>query len=106
MKFQQYLNEMKVWLDDVRKAPSDWIHIETVEKLIPFFEKNHSKIKEMSLDHDLGEDIMSGYDFITWLEEKVFKGKYKNIPDIKVHSANPVGRKKMEQGLQSINKRL
>lgn len=106
MRLIKHLNEKKIWLDDVRKAPSGWIHIETVEELIPFFEKNYNKIKEMSLDHDLGEDVMSGYEFITWLEEKVFTGKYKNIPKIKIHSANPVGRKKMTQGLESMARKL
>ena len=106
VRLVRHINEQKIWLDDVRKAPSGWIHIKTVEDLIPFFEKNYNKIKEMSLDHDLGENIMSGYDFITWLEEKVFAGKYKTIPNIKIHSANPVGRKKMTQGLDSINRKI
>jgi hypothetical protein len=106
MRLSKHLNEMKIWLDDVRQPPSGWIHIETVEELIPFFKKNRNKITHLSLDHDLGENIMSGYDFITWLEKMVFTGKYNSVPDIKVHSANPVGRKNIMQGLKSIHRRI
>jgi hypothetical protein len=106
MRLKRFINEMKIWLDDVRPAPSGWIHIETVEELIPFFEKNYKKVSYMSLDHDLGDNIMSGYDFITWLEQRIFTGKFKSIPDIKIHSANPVGKRKMLQGLNSMRRRL
>lgn len=109
MKLRKYINEkngIKVWLDDERHSPSGYIHFKTVPELISFYEKNHDKIIEMSLDHDLGENTSTGYDFVLWLEEKVHFGKYNNIPDIKVHSANPVGRKRMNQALDSIKRRL
>ena len=34
MRLKQYINETKVWLDDVRKAPSGWVHFEEIESLI------------------------------------------------------------------------
>jgi len=110
MRLKQHLNEVKkvkgikVWLDDVRKAPSGWIHFKTVPELIEFYRKNNNKISELSLDHDLGEDIPTGYDFMVWLEEKFHTGKYKIVPKIKVHSANPVGKRKMEQAIKSIER--
>jgi hypothetical protein len=109
MKLRKYINErkeIKVWLDDERKAPSGWIHFKTVPEIISFYEKNHDKIIEMSLDHDLGENTPTGYDFVLWLEEKIHFNKYNNIPDIKVHSANPVGKKRMLQAISSIEKKL
>ena len=106
-RLNQYLIEgIKVWLDDERKAPPGYIHIKTTPELIKYYEKNHDKIDRMSLDHDLGDNIPTGYDFMLWLEEMVHTGKYNKIPDINVHSANPVGRKRMLQALASIQKRL
>ena len=109
MKLKQYLIEkkgIKVWLDDERKAPSGWTHIKTTEELIEFYKKNHENIIEMSLDHDLGEGIKTGYDFMVWLEERAFNGTYKRIPPIKVHSANPVGKKRMLQSLKSMERKV
>lgn len=109
MKLRKYIKEKKVinvWLDDERMAPSGWIHFKTVPELISFYEKNYYRIAEMSLDHDLGENTPTGYDFVLWLEEKIHFGKYNNIPNIKVHSANPVGRRRMNQALDSIKRKL
>jgi len=106
MRLTQYLNESKVWLDDVRKAPSGWIHFEEIESLKSYYKKHHKNIKEMSLDHDLGDNIPPGYEFLLWLEEMVYTGKYTKVPVIRVHSANPVGKRRMEQSIKSINKRI
>lgn len=97
---------MKIWLDDIRKPPNGWLYFKTVPELIKFYERNHNEIKIISLDHDLGEDTPTGYKFITWLEEKIFNGVYNKIPEIKVHSDNPVGRKKMEHAIIQIEKKL
>lgn len=110
MRLSKLLNEasnIQVWLDDERKTPSGkWTHFKTVEKLIPFFKKNIENIELMSLDHDLGEFVQTGYDFVKWLESEVFKGKYLGqIPQIKVHSANPVGKRNMLMGLKSIHRK-
>jgi hypothetical protein len=61
----------------------------------------------MSLDHDLGENTPEGYKFLTWLEKKVLRDRvYTSIPEISIHSANPVGKKRMEQTIQSIKRHL
>ena len=107
MRLTKHLNEgkeIKVWLDDIRKAPSGWVHIKTTPELIKFYTKNYKNITELSLDHDLGENTPTGYDFMVWLEEKFHTGKYKIVPEIKVHSANPVGKKRMEQAIKSIER--
>jgi hypothetical protein len=41
-----------------------------------------------------------------WLEEAVATGTWTfPIPEIRVHSANPVGRRRMEQAIDSIQRR-
>lgn len=106
MRLQQYITESKVWLDDVRKAPSGWIHFEEIKSLKSYYIKNYKNIKEMSLDHDLGDNVPTGYDFLVWLEEMVYTGKYTKVPNIKVHSANPVGKRRMEQSIKSIIRKV
>ena len=97
---------MKIWLDDIRKPPDGWIHIMSVEELIPFFEDNFDKIEAMSLDHDLGLKLKTGDDFLLWLEKAVCLGRYKGIPIIEIHTANPVGERRMKQALKNIEGRI
>jgi len=110
VRLNRYINEakgIKVWLDDERPAPKGWVHIDNVPELIKFYEKNYRNITQMSLDHDLGENTPEGYKFLTWLEKKILQdGVYTSIPEIRVHSANPVGKKRMEQTIQSIKRHL
>jgi|SRR5690606_15040033 len=93
---------MKVWLDDIRKAPDGWVHAYTVEALKLLFETN--KVEEISLDHDLGEGLETGYDFLLWLEAQAYIGKWKKIPEIRIHSANPVGVQNMKAALAGIKR--
>jgi hypothetical protein len=50
------------------------------------------------LDHDLGEDILTGYDFVKMLVE-MHIDDICNLDAVKiqVHSANPVGAKNMRR---------
>ncbi len=98
---------MKVWLDDVREAPEGWIHVRTPEEAIDLLRSG--EVEELSLDHDLGlatpEAERTGYDVLLWLEEQVATGIWKNaVPVISIHSANPVGWRRMEQAIQSIRR--
>lgn len=95
-----------VYLDDVRPAPKGYILIKNVEDLIGLITIIGDQIDLISLDHDLGKDQRPGYDFVTWLEEKVYTGVYTSIPKLRVHSMNPIGRKKMERGIRSIWEKL
>lgn len=95
---------MKLWLDDMREAPLDWVRVHTVEELISMFDINNTD--QISLDHDLGDGLKTGYDFLLWLEAQTFMNKWKKIPEIKVHSANPVGVKNMKSVLDSIERIL
>lgn len=91
----------KVFLDDFRTQPEEWIKFDNVKDCIEFLDSH--EVCELSLDHDLGEcDTKNGYDVLLWIEEKVFNDKSYNIPKITIHSANPPARKKMEQAVKKI----
>lgn len=87
---------MKLWIDDVRTPPCDgWIHCRSVyeaKAAINFYEHQRSDDSIIiDLDHDAGEYVKDGGDYIEllkWLEEKC-------LPDLRytfhIHSMNPVG---------------
>ena len=99
---------MKLYLDDVRKCPENWIPVRYVRDMIQLLQEQN--VSEISLDHDLGEDQPSGYDLLLWIEENVFRlrgNKLKILlPEIHVHSMNPVGKKKMLAAIESIKRIL
>ena len=100
---------MRVWLDDLREAPPGWVRVRTPEEAIALLETGEAT--EISLDHDLGlldgERERTGYDVLLWLEREVAEGRWVlRLPEIGVHSANPVGRARMEQAIASIRRLL
>lgn len=94
---------MKIWLDDIREAPEGWRRARTVWEIKFILISN--RVEEISLDHDLGENQPTGYDLIKWLEKKVMTEGY-SFPKIRVHSANPVGRKNIEAAIKRIEEYL
>ena len=88
---------MKIWIDDVRPAPIDYVWCHTVNeakskilayeclKELGFLDMD---IELIDLDHDAGDFVNEGGDYIRildWLEETG-----RNYP-IRIHSMNPVG---------------
>lgn len=93
---------MKLYLDDERDTPDGWVRAYTCEGCISLLETE--LVSELSLDHDLGTST-TGYDVVKWLEEQAHNGRWNVVPkSITVHSANPVGRQRMEQAIASIDK--
>lgn len=91
---------MKVYLDDERAPPSDWILVRWPEDAIKLLESGN--VTELSLDHDLGDDHHgTGYDVVLWIEEQVYTNNF-IPPKMKVHSANSSARIKMELGIGNI----
>ncbi len=87
---------MKVWLDDIREMPRDYdIHVKTSREAIKLLKTG--KVELISLDHDLGE-VDTGYIVALFIENAAYTN---TIPKLiwKIHSANPVGRKRMEIAL-------
>jgi len=92
---------IKLWVDDVREAPDGWMGI--MNPIVALQILKLGNVVELSLDHDLGEDRQTGYDIICWLESQLFMGYPCFVPrDIRCHSANPVGRAKIEAAIASI----
>lgn len=102
---------MKLWLDDIRDPKAyghkGWVWVKTAEQAVKKFRTG--KVTEASLDHDLTEEQMekggmygsvyedgqrSGYDVVCWLEEHP---EFWPKNGVKVHSANPAGRQRMQQ---------
>lgn len=90
---------MKLWIDDVRPAPLDksWTPVKSVNMakwLIEYWEKLNFTIDLIDLDHDAGDYVNDGGDYIKlldWLEETG-----RNYP-IHIHSMNSVGVENMRR---------
>jgi hypothetical protein len=93
---------MKVYLDDAREAPQGWVRAYTPDEVIRLLKSG--QVEQLSLDHDLGGDdtIGTGYTVLKWIEYEVAVNGFVPPPIIKVHSANPSVRLKMEQAIESI----
>jgi hypothetical protein len=102
---------IKIWVDDQRKPPSnEWMWYKTYKDAvlalisIPLFtEPNLFNNLEISLDNDLGGKE-SGEDVLKIIEELVDGGL--PIPEIRVHTANPVARDRMELIIRRMKERL
>lgn len=96
---------MKIWLDDIRPAPNGWFWAKSCDEAWPKLFDPDILVTEVSLDHDLGENLPTGYDFVNVIEEMIgleIWPKGLAIPVFHIHSANPVGRKNMERAINSI----
>ena len=88
-------NELKLWVDDVRKPPSDkWLWAKSVLVAKEYLSTYGNNIKFISLDHDAGDYAQFGGDYIKildWLEEMEHEGAPINFT-FHIHSMNTVGR--------------
>ena len=93
---------MKLWLDDIRDPNHHgcigWTWVKTADEAIAMLDTG--LVEEASLDHDLTVDQTlgkndgekTGYTVVCWMEANgVWPSK-----GVRVHSQNPVGRKRME----------
>jgi hypothetical protein len=93
---------MKIYLDDIRQAPEGWVRAYWPNEVIALLAQGG--VTEVSLDHDLGDDQQgTGYAVICWIEEAVVTRGFVP-PNIAIHSANPVGRERMQRGIESISR--
>ena len=91
---------MKVYLDDERSTPDDWVRVYWPDEAITLLETG--EVTELSLDHDLGDDERgTGYHVLLWIEEAVAIRGFRP-PIMKVHSANNSARQKMEAAIDTI----
>jgi hypothetical protein len=98
---------INLWLDDKRdpKLHSPhvkWVWVKTAPAAIEALKTG--SVEHISLDHDLGllPEEGSGYEVAVWIEEVAY---LKSIPKLTwyVHSANPVGKKRMEAALRNAD---
>jgi len=87
---------MKIWLDDIRSMPDNYTHhafsVDEAKNLICTAENNGEIIEVIDCDHDLGDYYNFGGDGIKLLDWLIERGTFYPI---RLHTANPVGRKNM-----------
>lgn len=93
---------MRLYLDDERPTPDGWMRAFTAAEAISLLEAG--AVEEISLDHDLGPpEAGTGYDVASWIEEQAAFGKLAPLA-WRVHSANPVGRARMEAAMNGAER--
>lgn len=92
---------MKVFLDDERAAPEGWTLVRWPEEAIALLEMG--QVEAISLDHDLGDDLRTGYDVLLWIEEAVATRRFAP-PTIAIHSANAAALQRMALAVESIRR--
>lgn len=98
-----------LYLDDERSpktvAPfGEWIVVRSANDAQKHIDSNGYP-SYISLDHDLGDNVPTGYDFVKWMVddhvELVNAGDDIAFPQYNLHTANPVGRDNMEAYLDN-----
>lgn len=85
---------MKIWVDDIRPAPDGFVWCKSVYATINLIESCTGYIDLIDLDHDAGDFVRFGGDYINilnWLEKTG-----RSYP-IHIHSMNPVGVENMRR---------
>lgn len=97
------MEEINLYVDDLRECPMGFTIARTFEEVICYLE--NYKINILSLDHDLGEDEngnlrKNGYDIVKYICEKGLRANR-----IYLHTDNVVGRDNMYQTLIGAQRR-
>ncbi len=103
---------MKLFVDDIRNAPDDsWIVARTVTDAIRAIARFRDDISEISLDHDISHQVSVGPTSRPYPCAECFcavayyiaidrQGDAHTPLSVKIHTANPVGAKEMQQILE------
>ena len=87
---------MKIWLDDKRPMPEGYdFWAKTGEQAIHALSVFY--VDKISFDHDLGKG-KDGYEVAKYIELLAAIGDF-DPPEWEVHSANPVGRKRINMAM-------
>ena len=106
---------MRLWIDDIRPMPDDFdVWAKSANKAIKILQSG--KITHVSFDYDLGDVIeipgpimlwneheKTGYDVAMWVEQRAYEGRIKQFT-YTIHSANPVGAKKIENAMKNAER--
>lgn len=85
---------MKIWLDDIRRAPEGYVQCKSVNEAIVIIEENKNNIEVIDLDHDLGDFAKDGGDAICLMDYLVVNELFYIL---NFHTANPVGLANMKR---------
>lgn len=98
---------MKLFVDDLRKSPQGWHHAKTISEAIRTLATH--EVEEVSLDHDISHAVMmenngnrsviarpfpcgETFEPVAWFLKAIkYRGK------VTLHTANPIGAKKMAE---------
>ena len=95
---------MRIWLDDVRPMPEGYdFWAKTAQEAWQTLVNTMDKDLFVSFDHDLGQ-YYTGYDLAKMIEHDCFHGLFPYHIGWAIHSANPVGRKNIEQAMGNADK--
>ncbi|HIJ87488.1 MAG TPA: hypothetical protein HPP97_07340 [Desulfuromonadales bacterium] len=90
---------MKIWLDDERPMPPGFdCHTKTAAGAIKLLAAGG--VTAISLDHDLGDGAGTGYEVACYIEQEAYNGRLSPV-EVTIHSANPVGRNRMEIAIEN-----
>lgn len=92
---------MKIYLDDIMDCPNGMTVCRTAQEAIDLIKTN--KVSFISFDHDLGTK-MTGYDGAKFIEEAFVNKEIENLPKWEIHSANPVGAKRIQAAMMSAER--
>jgi len=102
------MKRWRLYLDDVRD-PEDgtwkWTIARSVYDALYLIESNGFPVS-ISFDHDLGENVATGYDFAKMIMNMVLDGEV-DIPEdfsYTVHSSNPPGAENIDGLMKNILK--
>lgn len=105
-------NKIKLWVDDIRHAPSDeWVVVRTVTEAIRTIAQ--WDVEELSLDHDISHQVIVGrlsrpypcdecFCAVAYFVGATAKLDPKEHPKITLHTSNPVGAEKMQRILSDF----
>lgn len=96
--------KMKIWVDDVRPMPEGYTHhaysVEAAVMMIESADELGEKIELIDLDHDAGDYVKYGGDYIRLLDylENHHNEWIKEMnTSFRIHSQNVVGRQNMQR---------
>ena len=103
---------MKLWIDDVRPAPEGFIAFRTTNDALRYIRLHSEFIDFIDIDHDAGDCVIEGGDFIEILKELerlsnkntsesfYWQDWLQNQVVFRVHSMNHVGVANMRRIIQ------
>lgn len=92
------LGPLKLWVDDARPMPDRFnCHARTASEALAVLRTE--RVVSLSLDHDLGSTTSDGCVVAEAIERGAYFGTLPRI-NWTVHSANPVGRQRIEAALR------